>query len=220
VIGAHSAVVAGDGRVSPISPAGVGGPQRRRSRRLFWPREQSVGLAEGAAWNARASALRFACHAARADLPANHLGHCDGCAKAPGSICVRSDSSNACRPWSAIDTGSSTSQDRCDLESADPHLPGAQDRVVMWSRRTKRRGAATRWLAGHHTAQAPGSRPSGKRSSCKENSSACGGAWRSASIRSARPALPSNRWLAFSAALGGTAASFGGPMPCCCWTMG
>ena len=36
------------------------------------------------------------------------------------------------------------------------------DRVVRPSRRTKRRGAAARWLAGHQTAHAPGIAPIGK----------------------------------------------------------
>ena len=107
------------------------------------------------------------------------------------------------RSWRVIRSVSSASRGTTWLGMSGSSLVRrGQDRVVIPSRRTQGRGAAARWLAGHQTAQAPGSRLSGRRSSCNENSSASGGARRSASVQSARAAFPSNRSPASAAAFG------------------
>ena len=77
-----------------------------------------------------------------------------------------------------------------------------QDREVMPSRRTQGRGAAARWLAGHQTAEAPGSRPSGRRSPAARIRAPPAGARRSASVQSARAAVPSSNAPACTAAFG------------------
>ena len=72
----------------------------------------------------------------------------------------------------------------------------------MPSSRTHGRGDPTKWLAGHQTMHAPGSRPSGTRNSCNENSNASGGARRKASDQSSLAALPSKVSPALIAAAG------------------